>query len=67
MEIAEYLKRNFLDSCSNNNHDLKHRRRIINIYKREIKIILDFLKTEDDSLKKLEENCNEPKKEKPMR
>lgn len=56
MEIAEYLKRNFLDSCSNNNHDLKHRRKIIDNYKEQLKIISDFLKIEDKSLKKLEKN-----------
>jgi hypothetical protein len=54
MEIAEYLKKNFLDSCSNNNYDLKHRRKIIDTYKEQLKIISAFLKTEDESLKKLE-------------
>tara|TARA_R110000744_G_scaffold347282_3_gene452815 strand:- start:1036 stop:1221 length:186 start_codon:yes stop_codon:yes gene_type:complete len=55
MEISDYLIKRFLDSCSYNKHDLSHRRKIINIYKNQIKIIIQFLEIEDKSLKKLED------------
>ncbi len=54
MEISEYIKEHFLDSCSNNMHDLNHRRELINIYKEQLKKIRKFIKIEDESLKKLE-------------
>ena len=55
MEISEYLIKRFLDSCSHNNHDLKHRRKIIDIYLEQISIMNKFLKIEDNSLKKFED------------
>tara|TARA_R100000781_G_scaffold115021_1_gene88549 strand:+ start:8770 stop:8979 length:210 start_codon:yes stop_codon:yes gene_type:complete len=56
MEISEYIKEHFLDSCSNNMHDLNHRRELINIYKEQLKKIKKFIKIEDESLKKLEDD-----------
>ena len=56
MEISEYIKEHFLDSCSNNMHDLNHRRELINIYKEQLKKIRKFIKIEDESLKKLEDD-----------
>ena len=56
MEISELMKNHFLDSCSNNMHDLKHRRKIIDEYKKQIDILNDFIKLEDQSLKRLEKN-----------
>ena len=46
MEIAELIKNHFLDSCSNNMHDLKHRRKIINKYKEQLNILEDFIKVQ---------------------
>ena len=54
MEIAELIKNHFLDSCSKNFHDLDHRRKIINIYKKQIEILNEFITVEDKSLKRLE-------------
>lgn len=54
MEISEYIKQHFLDSCSTNMHDLNHRRELINIYKEQLKKIKKFIKIEDESLSKLE-------------
>jgi|TARA_Y100001973_G_C5142578_1_gene303731 hypothetical protein len=54
MEIAELIKQHFLDSCSDNFHDLEHRRKIINTYKEQIKILHEFIDVEDKSLKRLE-------------
>ncbi len=54
MEISEYIKQHFLDSCSNNMHDLNHRRDLINIYKEQLKKVKEFIKIEDESLSKLE-------------
>ena len=56
MEIAELIKNHFLDSCSNNMHDLKHRRDIINKYKKQIVILNEFINLEDESLKRLEKS-----------
>tara|TARA_Y100000592_G_C5438938_1_gene302315 strand:+ start:920 stop:1129 length:210 start_codon:yes stop_codon:yes gene_type:complete len=56
MEISEYIKQHFLDSCSNNMHDLNHRRDLINIYKKQLKKVKEFIKIEDESLKKLEDD-----------
>jgi hypothetical protein len=56
MEISEYLIKRFLDSCSYNKHDLKHRRKIIDIYLEQIAVINEFIKIEDKSLKNLEKN-----------
>tara|TARA_R100000700_G_C3166357_1_gene141419 strand:+ start:817 stop:1026 length:210 start_codon:yes stop_codon:yes gene_type:complete len=56
MEISEYIKERFLDSCSNNMHDLNHRRELINLYKEQLKKIKKFIKIEDESLKKLEDD-----------
>jgi hypothetical protein len=56
MEIAELIKNHFLDSCSNNMHDLKHRRDIINKYKKQIEILNEFINLEDESLKRLEKS-----------
>ena len=39
-------------------HDLKHRREIIDKYKKEIEILNDFIKLEDQSLKRLEKNSD---------
>jgi|TARA_R110002020_G_scaffold154672_2_gene334763 hypothetical protein len=58
MEISEYIKKHFLDSCSDNMHDLKHRRQIIELYKEQIKTLEEFINIEDESLKKLEDGIN---------
>ena len=58
MEIAELIKNHFSDSCSNNMHDLKHRRKIINKYKEQLNILEDFINVEDNSLKNLENGIN---------
>ena len=58
MEISEYIKKHFLDSCSDNMHDLKHRRQIIELYKEQIKTLEEFINIEDESLKKLENGIN---------
>ena len=55
MEISEYLIKRFLDSCSHNKHDLKHRRKIIDTYIEQLELINQFLKIEDNSLKKFED------------
>jgi|TARA_S200002703_G_scaffold142669_1_gene135237 hypothetical protein len=62
MEIAEYIKKHFLDSCSKNMHDLKHRREIIEVYKEQLKLLKDFIKIEDESLKKLENGIDKASK-----
>jgi hypothetical protein len=56
MEISEYIKQHFLDSCSKNMHDLNHRRELINIYKEQLKKVKEFIKIEDKSLTKLEDD-----------
>ena len=56
MEISEYIKKHFLDSCSTNMHNLNHRRELINIYKEQIKKVKQFIKIEDASLTKLEDD-----------
>jgi len=58
MEISEYIKKHFLDSCSDNMHDLKHRRQIIQLYKEQLKTLEEFINIEDESLKKLEDGIN---------
>ena len=58
MEISEYIKKHFLDSCSDNMHDLKHRRQIIELYKEQLKTHEEFINIEDESLKKLENGIN---------
>lgn len=58
MEISEYIKKHFLDSCSDNMHDLKHRRQIIELYKEQLKTLEEFINIEDESLKKLEDGIN---------
>tara|TARA_R100000773_G_C4170639_1_gene84473 strand:+ start:361 stop:567 length:207 start_codon:yes stop_codon:yes gene_type:complete len=62
MEISEYIKQHFLDSCSTNMHDLVHRRQLINVYKEQIEKVKQFIKIEDDSLKKLENGINKTSK-----
>ena len=54
MEISKYLIKRFLDSCSYHKHDLKHRRKTIDIYLEQITVMNEFLKIEDKSLKNLE-------------
>jgi hypothetical protein len=54
MSLYEYLKNNFLDSCSNSMHDLKQRREIINEYKEQIDEFKKLLNEECKSLKDLE-------------
>tara|TARA_R100000482_G_C5009769_1_gene95142 strand:- start:292 stop:465 length:174 start_codon:yes stop_codon:yes gene_type:complete len=54
MNLYEYLKNNFLDSCSNSMHDLKQRREIINEYKEQIDEFKKLLNEECRSLKDLE-------------
>jgi len=63
MEISEYIKQHFLDSCSTNMHDLAHRRELINVYKEQIEKVKQFIKIEDDSLKKLENGINKASKQ----
>ena len=62
MEIYEFMKKHFLDSCSNNMHDLKHRREIIETYKEQFKLLKEFIKIEDESLKRLENGINKVSK-----
>ena len=62
MEIYEFIKKHFLDSCSKNMHDLKHRREIIETYKEQFKLLKDFIKVEDESLKRLENGINQVSK-----
>ena len=54
MSLYEYLKNNFLDSCSNSMHDLKQRREIINEYKEQIDEFKKLLNEECKSLNHLE-------------
>ena len=54
MSLYEFLKENFLDSCSNSMHNLEERRKIINSFKKEIKDFNDLLNEECESLKHLE-------------
>ena len=54
MSLYEFLKENFLDSCSNSMHNLEERRKIINSFKKEIKDFNDLLDEECKSLKHLE-------------
>tara|TARA_A100000171_G_C2129467_1_gene145724 strand:+ start:377 stop:529 length:153 start_codon:yes stop_codon:yes gene_type:complete len=43
-------------------HDLKHRREIIEVYKEQLKLLKDFIKIEDESLKKLENGIDKASK-----
>jgi len=54
MSLYEFLKNNFLDSCSDSMHDLKQRRKIINEYKEQIDEFKNLLNEECKSLKGLE-------------
>lgn len=54
MKLFEFLKNNFLDSCSNSMHDLKQRREIIDEYKEQIDKFKQLLNEECKSLKNLE-------------
>ena len=54
MSLYEFLKKTFLDSCSNSMHDLKQRRKIIEEYKEEVNQFKELLKEECKSLKHLE-------------
>jgi hypothetical protein len=54
MKLFEFLKNNFLDSCSNSMHDLKQRREIIDEYKEQIDEFKKLLNEECKSLKNLE-------------
>ena len=54
MSLYEFLKKNFLDSCSNSMHDLEQRRKIIDEYKNEVDQFKKLLKEECNSLKHLE-------------
>ena len=54
MSLYEFLKKNFLDSCSNSMHDLEQRRKIIDEYKKEVDQFKQLLKEECKSLKHLE-------------
>tara|TARA_R100000231_G_C5269090_1_gene148111 strand:- start:433 stop:606 length:174 start_codon:yes stop_codon:yes gene_type:complete len=54
MSLYEFLKKNFLDSCSNSMHDLEQRRKIIDEYKNEVDQFKKLLKEECKSLKHLE-------------
>lgn len=54
MSLYEFLKKNFLDSCSNSMHDLEQRRKIIEEYKEEVNQFQELLKDECKSLKHLE-------------
>jgi hypothetical protein len=54
MKLFEFLKNNFLDSCSNSMHDLKQRREIIDEYKEQIDEFKQLLNQECKSLKNLE-------------
>ena len=55
MNVFEFLKKNFLDSCSHSMHDLKQRRNLIDRYKKHLKNFDEFLNVEDESLKNLED------------
>ena len=54
MSLYEFLKKTFLDSCSNSMHDLEQRRKIIEEYKDEVNQFQELLKDECKSLKHLE-------------
>lgn len=54
MSLYEFLKKTFLDSCSNSMHDLEQRRKIIEEYKEEVNQFQELLKDECKSLKHLE-------------
>ena len=54
MSLYEFLKKTFLDSCSNSMHDLEQRRKIIDEYKNEVDQFKKLLKEECKSLKHLE-------------
>ena len=54
MSLYEFLKKTFLDSCSNSMHDLEQRRKIIDEYKNEVDQFKQLLKEECKSLKHLE-------------
>ena len=54
MSLYEFLKQNFLDSCSNSMHDLDERRKIIEEYKEEVKQFKELLNDECKSLMHLE-------------
>ena len=55
MNLFEFLKNNFLDSCSRSKHNLQHRRKLINLFKKHLKNFDEFLNVEDKSLKNLED------------
>ena len=54
MSLYEFLKKNFLDSCSNSMHDLEQRRKIIEEFKEEVNQFKELLNEECKSLKHLE-------------
>ena len=54
MKLYDFLKQNFLDSCSESMHDLRQRREIINEYKEQIDEFKKLLNEECKSLKNLE-------------
>lgn len=54
MRLYDFLKQNFLDSCSKSMHDLKQRREIIDEYKEQIDEFKQLLNQECKSLKNLE-------------
>lgn len=54
MKLYDYLKQNFLDSCSESMHDLRQRREIIDEYKEQIDEFKNLLNEECKSLKNLE-------------
>ena len=54
MKLFEFLKNNFLDSCSNSIHDRKQRREFIDEYKEQIDAFKQLLNQECKSLKNLE-------------
>ncbi len=54
MSLYEFLKKTFLDSCSNSMHDLEQRRKIIEEHKEEANQFQELLKDECKSLKHLE-------------
>ena len=54
MKLYDYLKKNFLDSCSESMHDLRQRREIIDEYKEQIDEFKELLNEECKSLKNLE-------------
>ena len=54
MSLYEFLKKNFLDSCSNSMHDLEQSRKIIEEFKEEVNQFKELLNEECKSLKHLE-------------